>query len=87
MIRPIFVLIHSKACPTAVIRKNEKNSFMRKRNFILLLLPIIGILWTVGWSLYWNGNHELATENAKTETGQVSVHVASEVLQEQEIQA
>jgi len=29
---------------------------MRKRAFLIMLLPIIIMLWVVGWSLFWTGS-------------------------------
>lgn len=28
---------------------------MKKRAFIILLLPLALLLWVVGWSLFWSG--------------------------------
>ena len=28
---------------------------MKKRAFIILLLPIVILLWAIGWSLFWTG--------------------------------
>jgi flagellar basal body-associated protein FliL len=28
---------------------------MRKRVFVIMLLPLIILLWIIGWSLYWTG--------------------------------
>lgn len=35
---------------------------MRKRTLILLLLPLILILWTIGWTLLFVGNQETPTK-------------------------
>lgn len=29
---------------------------MRKRVFIIMLLPLIILLWVIGWSLFWMGS-------------------------------
>jgi flagellar basal body-associated protein FliL len=29
---------------------------MKKRTFIILLLPIVILLWAIGWSLFWTGS-------------------------------
>ena len=29
---------------------------MRKRVFIIMLLPLIILLWVIGWSLFWTGS-------------------------------
>lgn len=51
---------------------------MRKRSFIVLLMPIFGILWLLGWVLSGNGEREPRGDLAKMATGSVTiVHVAS----------
>jgi flagellar basal body-associated protein FliL len=29
---------------------------MRKRAFLIMLLPLVIILWVIGWSLLWTGS-------------------------------
>jgi hypothetical protein len=31
---------------------------MRKRSLILLLLPLILIIWTIGWAFLWAGERD-----------------------------
>jgi flagellar basal body-associated protein FliL len=35
---------------------------MRKRTFLIMLLPIVILLWAIGWSLFWTGSET----NART---------------------
>jgi hypothetical protein len=51
---------------------------MRKRSFIVLLVPILAILWLLGWGLSGNGGREPRGGHANMATGSVTiVHVAS----------
>jgi hypothetical protein len=75
---PVFVLIPSVICPKVVIRKNERLVLMRKRSFIVLLMPILAILWLFSWVLSWNGGQEPRNNRTSTATKSVAiVHVAS----------
>lgn len=79
---PSFVLIPSMVCPTAVIsacaEELLRRCIMRKRSFIVLLMPILAVLWVLGWFLSGNGGRELRGDRAKMATESVTiVHVAS----------
>jgi flagellar basal body-associated protein FliL len=40
---------------------------MKKRAFMILLLPLIIMLWVIGWSLFWTGSEtKTKTTRAKT---------------------
>ena len=39
---------------------------MRKRAFIILLLPLIIMLWIVGWSLFWTGSQNNTKQDKTT---------------------
>jgi flagellar basal body-associated protein FliL len=40
---------------------------MKKRAFMILLLPLIIMLWVIGWSLFWTGTKtKTKTTRAKT---------------------
>ena len=79
---PSFVLIPSVVCPTTVIsacaEELLRRCMMRKRTFIVLLMPIFAVLWVLGWVLSGNGGREPRGDHAKMTTESVTiVHVAS----------
>jgi len=56
---------------------------MRKRSLILLLLPILLILWTIGWAFLWTGEQQISRKQ-KTQQ-QDNIHITVQ-LPEQEQQ-
>jgi flagellar basal body-associated protein FliL len=38
---------------------------MRKRRFVLLLLPIIILLWVIGWSMLWSSSQDQRSKARK----------------------
>ncbi|MGD0978414.1 MAG: hypothetical protein ABR962_04650 [Candidatus Bathyarchaeia archaeon] len=51
---------------------------MRKRSFIVLLMPILAILWVVSWALSGNGGQKPRNNHADMATESIAiVHVAS----------
>lgn len=73
-------------CPTDFIGKDEDSPSMRKRSFVILLLPIVILLWIIGWSTFWIGSQQ-ATSKAAHGKEPDNVHVTVRPLQEQEIPA
>ena len=51
---------------------------MRKRSFIVFLMPILAILWLVGWVFSWNRGQEPRNNRVDIAAESVAiVHVAS----------
>jgi hypothetical protein len=51
---------------------------MRKRSFIVFVMPILAILWVLGWVLSGNGGQKPRDNHADTTAESITiVHVAS----------
>jgi flagellar basal body-associated protein FliL len=55
---------------------------MRKRSLILLLLPIILVLWTIGWAFLWAGEQQTSQNQKTPDNIHITVHLPE---QEQKI--
>jgi flagellar basal body-associated protein FliL len=49
---------------------------MRKRVFLIMLLPMIILLWVIGWSLFWTGSET----NTKTTHAKTRKHDGIEII-------
>jgi flagellar basal body-associated protein FliL len=59
---------------------------MRKRSLILLLLPIVIILWTIGWAFLWTGTQQTGRKQQTTRQQDDNIHITVKLPeQKQEI--
>jgi flagellar basal body-associated protein FliL len=54
---------------------------VRKRTLILLFLPIILIIWTIGWTFFWAGSQRQTTQKQPKKD---NVHMTVQLPQQQE---
>jgi len=48
---------------------------MRKRSLAILLLPIVLILWTIGWSFLWIGSEQTRRKQQTRRRQDDDIHI------------
>ena len=83
MCKQSFFLLHGLNCVHGAVLRATKQKRKRSRLVVALLLPVLVLVWLVGWSMYWLGHQRTDNKRNKPAPKEDNVELVPAVALEE----